>query len=128
MNKVDDHELLNPEIIEEQAEKEPDPDINEDFKESKAKKNSLLDEIEAQGASSFYSLRSIWSFCIIVWITILIVFNMLLTVEIGEGKYNFKDYQWFITTVTAETFLQIVGLGYVAAHYLFSNKNKNNKK
>lgn len=56
-----------------------------------------------------------------MWITALIAFNSLLAILVGTGCLDFTQMQWFITAVTVETFLQVVGLGYVAAKYLFSN-------
>ena len=80
--------------------------------------------IEARGREDFYKLRKIWSKTIIKWISVLIGFNIVLTCFIGWHVFDFEKYQWFIVSVTAETFLQIVGLGYVAVHFLFSNIDK----
>lgn len=77
--------------------------------------------VEVQGRTQFYDLRSRWSNYIAVWITFLIVFNVALTVLVGIGCLNFQDYQWFISAITVETFLQIVGMGYVAVKFLFSS-------
>ena len=76
--------------------------------------------IENKGREDYFALRKKWSFWIILWISILIGFNILLTACIGFDLLNFKDYKWFITTVTVETFIQIVGMGYIAVRYLFS--------
>jgi hypothetical protein len=76
--------------------------------------------VELDGRQRFFTLRGHWSWAIIAWISILIVFNCGLAVGAGLGFFDFKDYQWLITAVTVETFLQVVGLGYVAAKYLFS--------
>lgn len=81
-------------------------------------------EIESKGRKDFYKLRKKWSKMIIAWISVLIGFNIVLTCFIGWYFFDFEKYQWFIVSVTAETFLQIVGLGYVAVHFLFSNIDK----
>ncbi|WP_306025713.1 hypothetical protein [Oceaniradius stylonematis] len=55
------------------------------------------------------------------WITALIAFNVILTLLVGLGCLDFTNYQWFVTAVTIETFLQIVALGAIAVKYLFSD-------
>lgn len=77
-------------------------------------------EIKARGLGEFFRLRSIWSNWIIGWISVLVLFNGALTVSVGLGFLNFEKYHWFITAVTVETFLQIVGMGVVAVKFLFS--------
>lgn len=76
--------------------------------------------VEIGGRKQFFDLRKSWSRWIIFWITALIVFNVVLTILVGSGCLDFASAPWFITVVTVETFLQVVGLGYVAAKYLFS--------
>ncbi|WP_260581919.1 hypothetical protein [Sphingopyxis sp. PET50] len=77
--------------------------------------------VEIDGRKQFFTLQKGWSTSIIVWISVLIAFNALLTVLVGAGVLSFETAPWFVTAVTVETFLQVVGLGYVAARYLFSN-------
>ncbi|OBY24202.1 hypothetical protein [Leisingera sp. JC1] len=76
--------------------------------------------IKTQGLREFYDLRKKWSGWIIFWISALITFNAILAVLVGAGALDFREYQWFISAVTVETFLQIVGMGYVAVKFLFS--------
>jgi len=83
--------------------------------------------IHNKGLKEYYGHRKWWSWFILGWISVLIIFNIALTVFIGFGWLDFRDMQWFITSVTAETFLQIVGLGAVAVHYLFSNEQRQDK-
>lgn len=77
--------------------------------------------VEVDGRKQFFKLQKGWSHAIMGWITTLIVFNAALTVLVGAGLLSFAGVPWFVTAVTVETFLQVVGLGYVAARYLFSN-------
>lgn len=77
--------------------------------------------VEIEGRRQFFTLQGRWSTAIITWISALIGFNALLAVLVGAGFLDFTNAPWFITAVTVETFLQVVGLGYVAARYLFSN-------
>lgn len=77
------------------------------------------ERVELDGRRDFFRLRRNWSRGILFWITLLIFFNMGITAGVGLGFLSFVGYEWFITAITVETFLQIVGLGYVAARYLF---------
>lgn len=83
--------------------------------------------VEVQGRREFFGLRKNWSGWIITWISALIIFNIALTVSVGLGFLNFADLQWFITAVIVETFLQIVGMGYVAVKFLFSDSKSGPK-
>jgi hypothetical protein len=76
--------------------------------------------VELAGRKKFFELRKHWSAAIITWISGLILFNSFLAVSAGAGWLDFSEYQWLITAISVETFLQVVGLGYVAAKYLFS--------
>jgi hypothetical protein len=78
--------------------------------------------IELDGRRKFFQLRTLWSRWIIGWISVLIGFNAFLTVLVGASILDFYKYQWFVTAVTVETFLQIVGMGYVAVRFLFSHQ------
>lgn len=84
--------------------------------------------IRNKGLKEFYAQRKLWSWFILFWISALIIFNIVLTLGIGGGFFDFHNMQWFVTSVTAETFIQIVGLGYVAARYLFSREQQLDKQ
>lgn len=95
-------------------------------KETSSKKEAgvakgALEAVELDGRKQYFELQNKWSTWIIRWITALIIFNAVLAVFVGFGWFNFEKYQWFITAVTVETFLQIVGMGYIAVNYLFSD-------
>ncbi|TKV75600.1 hypothetical protein D0C28_07510 [Rhizobium sp. AU243] len=78
--------------------------------------------VEVLGRQQFFALRHRWSTAMVWWISILIGFNIAITVAVGANRLNFDNLQWFITAVLVQTFLQIVGLGYVAVNYLFRDK------
>ncbi|MGB7433744.1 MAG: hypothetical protein WA921_14875 [Ahrensia sp.] len=82
-----------------------------------------LAAVDVDGRREYYKLRRDWSDWIIFWIGGLIVFNIFLTIFVGSGMLDFREYRWFITAVTIETFLQIVGMGYIAVKFLFSNSS-----
>jgi hypothetical protein len=92
-------------------------DVGKDAAISAAERQS----VETGGRRQFFDLRTQWSRWIIVWISVLILFNCALAVLVGLNGLNFRDYQWFITAVTVETFLQIVALGAIAVRFLFSS-------
>lgn len=136
MNKFDNFDIREPNNTESEKatkfdlkdldlDKNIDLDLDKNIKGAEDKSSSLMRETDLKGKEAFYFHRNKWSWFIIGWISGLIIFNGSLTIMIGIGWLDFKHYKWFIITVTAETFLQIVGLGYVAAHFLFSNIDKN---
>lgn len=97
----------------------------EDCKDSDAVKGAIneRDSIASREFEDKKKLRGRWSIFIIIWITCLTTFNCLVTVFVGFGSFHFEEYEWFITSVTMETFFEIIGMGYIAVHYLFSSGN-----
>lgn len=77
--------------------------------------------VEVIGRKRYFDLRDKWSTWIIRWITALIVFNMAITLLVGSKALDFSEYEWFISAVLVQTFLQILGLGAVAVKYLFTD-------
>ena len=78
--------------------------------------------VEIDGRKRYFLLRDRWSASIVIWISILIAFNIMVTVAVGFKWLDYTGLQWFITAVLVQTFLQIVGLGVVAVKYLFSDE------
>ncbi|WP_349935024.1 hypothetical protein [Acetobacter sp. A11-2] len=97
------------------SQKKTNKDVSHDLNKG------MRERVELDGRRKFFDLREQWSAVIIIWIFILILFNISLSFLVGWGSLNFKEYKWFITSVTVETFLQIVGMGYVAVKFLFSD-------
>ncbi|MQY43434.1 hypothetical protein GG681_12345 [Epibacterium sp. SM1969] len=93
-------------------------------KELERRAEAVEAAVRVQGLREFFDLRKTWSSWIIAWISALIFFNGCLAVFVGAGWLNFLEYEWFITAVTVETFLQVVGMGYVAVRFLFSDSKK----
>lgn len=92
-----------------------------DLGQKEALADARREAVEIEGRKKFFRLRSRWSWAILSWISVLILFNCGLAVAVGTDWLNFDDNQWFITAVTVETFLQVIGLGFVAVRYLFSS-------
>lgn len=95
---------------------------DEDSDKTIALLKARKEQVEIAGRAKFYDLREKWSWWIILWISCLIGFNSALAVSVGLGLLDFSKYEWFITIVTVETFLQVVGMGYVAVRFLFSDQ------
>lgn len=97
--------------------------------EDQGKQNQLLNAaaqaVEVSGRKKYFDLRDTWSKWIIRWITGLIIFNSIITIAVGFGWLDYGDYEWFITAVLIQTFLQIVGLGTLAVAYLFNDGSRN---
>ena len=81
----------------------------------------MAKRVEIDGRRRYFGLRDTWSAWIIAWISSLIFFNIAITVCVGLGVLVFTDLEWFISAVLVQTFLQIVGLGFVAVRYLFKD-------
>lgn len=100
--------------------------IQSSVEDEDSQKNSLLLDaqakvVEIRGRRQKFELRGTWSTWVIIWISALLLFNMILTGLLASGVWSFADYKWFGIAVTAEMFLQIVGLGYVAMKFLFND-------
>lgn len=95
---------------------------NESLPKSREIANADSARVEIDGRKQYFALRSDWSGYIACWISALIIFNGGLAVGVGSGWLQFDNMQWFITAVTVETFLQIVGMGYIAVRFLFSHE------
>lgn len=84
----------------------------------------LPDEADAtirrDGLVQFYGLRRMWSGWLITWVSILICFQIVLTFAIGFGVLDYSGYDWFLPLVTAQNFLQIVGMAIVVVRFLHS--------
>lgn len=93
---------------------------DDDLGKQDALQAASREAVELEGRRKFFELRERWSTCIIVWTSCLIAFNCGLALFVGGGALDFEKYQWFVTAVTVETFLQVIGLGYVAVRFLFS--------
>lgn len=87
----------------------------------------LVNEAEAairrDGLMQFYGLRRMWSGWLIAWVSILICFQIALTFAIGLGGLDYRDYDWFLPLVTAQNFLQIVGMAIVVVRFLHSGSS-----
>ena len=88
----------------------------------------LPDEADAiirrDGLIQFYGLRRMWSGWLIAWVSLLICFQIVLTFAIGFGVLDYREYDWFLPLVTAQNFLQIVGMAIVVVRFLHSGSKQ----
>lgn len=91
----------------------------------KASRQAIKDrEVERWGRESYFKMRKTWSWALIGFLGILILFQIFLTFLIGFEKINFTNYRWFLAGVITENFLQIIGLCYVVVKFLFPSSEK----
>lgn len=91
---------------------------------TKSKTDAEMELVELDGRRQFYNLRSEWSSACMSWIWLMLAFQFLLTGLIGFKAIDFKDYPYFLPIVTIQTFLQIVGMGYVIVKFLYPGANQ----
>lgn len=54
-----------------------------------------------------------------IWISFFIAFHLVLTMGVGLGWFDYREYQWLIPLITVENFLQVVGMGYIVVRFLY---------
>lgn len=81
------------------------------------------------GYERYYSLRDRWSLYLVIFISVMIAFQILLTALIGFKVLNFLDYQYFLYVVIGENFAQIIAMGFIVVKFLFpaTPESANNK-
>jgi len=92
-----------------------------DFSERKEQTKLAIREREAN-LGSFgrnYKLRNSWSLYLVIFISIMIAFQVLVTALIGFGVLNFLNYQYFLYVVIGENFAQIIAMGFIVVKFLF---------
>ncbi|MFZ6015620.1 MAG: hypothetical protein ACOYUZ_04695 [Patescibacteria group bacterium] len=95
-----------------------------DFSERKDQVKLALREREAHvgGFERYYKLRDRWSLYLVIFISVMIAFQILLTALIGFGVINFLNYQYFLYVVIGENFAQIIAMGFIVVKFLFPNE------
>lgn len=139
LNKAEEYDRKREKFLSSQNAKKNDTPSQEELKnlqqeeadlnKAKGKFDLKQEQARAQaiknaGFEGFYNLRKEWSNTIQGWISALIIFDISITIFVGSGILKYHHYKWFIISVTLETFLQIVGMGYIAVRFLFSSQQK----
>lgn len=79
-------------------------------------------------AKDYYKLRKDWSSFLMTVLALLVIFQITLTLFVGVGFFNFVNNQWFINSIVAETFLQIVGMCIIVVKFLYPTKEEREAK
>jgi hypothetical protein len=51
-----------------------------------------------------------------------LAFQIAITIAVGLGYLNYKEYKWFLPIVVSENFIQILGLAAIVLKWIFSGK------
>jgi hypothetical protein len=78
-------------------------------------------KIELDGREQFFSLRGRWSILLTIWISSILLFQASLTIGVGRGWFDFLHYEWFLPMVIGQSFLQIIGMGFVVVKFLYAD-------
>jgi len=111
-------------VVEIKSHIEPSREL--DFSERKEQVKLALREREAHvsGFERYYRLRDRWSLYLVIFISVMIAFQVLLTALIGFGALNFLNYQYFLYIVIGENFAQIIAMGFIVVKFLFPNQSE----
>jgi hypothetical protein len=98
-----------------------------DFSERKDQVKLAIRERAAHvsGFERYYKLRDRWSLYLVIFMSVMIAFQVLLTALIGFGALNFLNYQYFLYVVIGENFAQIIAMGFIVVKFLFPGSPDN---
>lgn len=85
------------------------------------------EDIELDGRKKFYQLRTKWSWVIIGWISLILIFDIIVTRYVGSGHWNFEKYNWLIHEIFAANLGLIFGMGVIVVKFLFPSVEKDLK-
>ena len=83
--------------------------------ENKSSKRQTMEERENQG---ILDRRERWSNWVLIFIGIIVVFDIILVIFYGSGWWSFEDPKVVIAVIT-DNFLKIVGLGFLITRESF---------
>ncbi len=99
-----------------------------DKQERKSREKSKQLEIENKGRSDYFSLRIQWSIFLLVTLSIMVLFQIFLTIAIGLNWLHYEKYKPFLELLVGETFLQVAGMCYIVVRCLFPGEKDDKKK
>jgi len=79
-----------------------------------------------KGIQDHYKLKGRWSNFLIGAIAAMLVFQSVLLVMVGLGKWDFSKYEWLLPALLVQNLAQVVGLSVWAVRYLFSDISNQN--
>lgn len=98
--------------------------ISSSIKDELRKKDAAVTDadtarIKVEDRRQKLKLRGQWSEYILFWIMVSVVFNIILVTLVGTDIWSFDE--WFGVAIIVQLLTQTVGLGVIAAKYLFSD-------
>jgi len=79
-----------------------------------------------KGIQDHYKLKERWSNFLIGAIAAMLVFQSVLLMMVGLGKWDFSKYEWLLPALLVQNLAQVVGLSVWAVRYLFSDISNQN--
>lgn len=105
-----------------ESKKSKSSDANTDNFRQKTSDQELRErETERIGQKKYYELRDKWSIYICLFIGFMLIFQLLLTIAVGNKwfGFDFSGYKTFLYIVIGENFAQIIAMGIIVAKFLF---------
>ena len=93
----------------------------------KTLKKADVEQVELHGKIKFYKLRTKWSWAILIWVSFILIFNVILVRNTGLGYWNFEKYGWLIKGIFGGNLVQIIGMGIIVVNFLFPSFKKDLK-
>lgn len=100
----------------------PSPETEEDVDRTSRREQT---KIRTAGLAQFFGLRVTWSRWLIGWISVLILFQIVLTFAVGLGAVNFTGYDTFLGLTVGQNLVQVISLAIIVVRFLHSDKGEN---
>lgn len=82
------------------------------------KQGKDTENLADQENKAIIKMRNLWSKWVLIFIGVIVTFDIILVSLYGFGVWSFKDSNVVIVVIT-ENFLKIVGLGLLITHSIF---------
>lgn len=77
-----------------------------------------------KGIQDHYKHKGRWSVFLMCAIAGMLIFQSVLLVSVGTGRWDFSEYEWLLPALLVQNLTQVVGLSVWAVKYLFSDISK----
>lgn len=68
-----------------------------------------------------HSSKGHWSIFMMALLAGLVIFQIILLVKVGQGKWDFTRYEWLLPLLLVQNLAQIIGLAHVVVKSLFDS-------
>jgi len=106
-----------------ETKKTPLTELYSDYDEIKIKTEALKLRLLNEQQQQIISLRRSWSILFGFVLLAILIFEISLTVFVGLGKLDFKEYQWLVNIVITGGIAQIIAMPLIVAKFLFSEQS-----